>query len=852
MKIAFSRVWGFVTGVPAVIFTLLWLMVLITLGTLAQATMPLVQAQQLYFSGFVLWLGGIIPVPGMAMTLAFLAFNLAVQTFMQPLTSKTFGSWLTHAGVLMLILSGLAATVAMQAGYVAGKEGVPTRLWQAEGDEGTAPSTWPTLGLLPFTVTVHTFHHVNHPGTTIPAYFASDVTVTPEDPSSPPFSTRIEMNDPLRTQGYTLYQASYILMEGEPPISILSVVKDRTRLLPWLATGVIGLGLLLHLLRRARMLFLPAVFLFAVAGPVAVVRAESAPAASPTEVERFYLPEETPVQHQGRVKPLGTVAAVIVPFVTGQSMAPDEAMRTLNRWLLTPAVLSQEVVFTIKHPQTVASLGLMGVPQPLQLSRVIEALLPHQQELESLAVLPAAKLSAPQKELLAVQERAEVLLSVARTFAMLAPLGSLDEAMATALGLQAGPVSAAMLLHRRGALLTLTQAMASGTVPTDQDKAVFKLVSTLKQIKPEQPNALLRFLPPESSEAPPLTNPEWLSPWQAAHANSLTPEQRQALNAWQAFIFHQGDAPYVPMGALPHLRLHVEVMTLHYPPITLSLIPLLFAFGFSFIRRGGFASRLFEALGFLTLAVGLLARIIILGRPPVATLYESVLFVAFVVLMMGMLFRKKHEMIMPAALGLTVFLVAISHGLTQGTDTMGMLMAVLNTNFWLATHVLMITGGYGASLLTGGLAMILLFRGAFGVLSRDISDARAHVFLRHLTTLSLLMVAVGTLLGGVWAAESWGRFWGWDPKENGALVLTLWLAVCVHIRLLKPVPVPLWLASCALTPVIVALSWFGVNLLGVGLHSYGFTSGLATYLTLFCVSWSVFVSSFMALMARRT
>ena len=92
---------------------------------------------------------------------------------------------------------------------------------------------------------------------------------------------------------------------------------------------------------------------------------------------------------------------------------------------------------------------------------------------------------------------------------------------------------------------------------------------------------------------------------------------------------------------------------------------------------------------------------------------------------------------------------------------------------------------------------------------------------------ALLFTSVGTLLGGIWADQSWGRFWGWDPKENGALLIVLWLIWVLHGRLSGHFKLRGFATALALTNIMVALTWFGVNLLGVGLHSYGFISGIA-------------------------
>ena len=100
---------------------------------------------------------------------------------------------------------------------------------------------------------------------------------------------------------------------------------------------------------------------------------------------------------------------------------------------------------------------------------------------------------------------------------------------------------------------------------------------------------------------------------------------------------------------------------------------------------------------------------------------------------------------------------------------------------------------------------------------------------------ALVFSVVGTILGGVWANESWGRFWGWDPKENGALMIVLSQLAILHGRMggyLKAFGIAV---ATILQGVVVAFSWWGVNLLGVGLHSYGFTDGIWRALLAFYV-----------------
>src|SRR5204863_127843 len=95
---------------------------------------------------------------------------------------------------------------------------------------------------------------------------------------------------------------------------------------------------------------------------------------------------------------------------------------------------------------------------------------------------------------------------------------------------------------------------------------------------------------------------------------------------------------------------------------------------------------------------------------------------------------------------------------------------------------------------------------------------------------------VGTILGGIWADQSWGRFWGWDPKENGALIIVLWNAMILHARWGGLVRDRGLMALAVFGNVVTSFSWFGVNMLGIGLHSYGFMDEAFYWLRLFVIS----------------
>ena len=171
---------------------------------------------------------------------------------------------------------------------------------------------------------------------------------------------------------------------------------------------------------------------------------------------------------------------------------------------------------------------------------------------------------------------------------------------------------------------------------------------------------------------------------------------------------------------------------------------------------------------------------------------------------------------------------------------MKMLIAVLNSNFWLATHVTTITMGYGATCVAGVLGHVWLLQ-AVARKPQAVLD-KTYKTTMGILGLALTLTFLGTNLGGVWADESWGRFWGWDPKENGALMIVLWIAIVMHARVAKMIDALGIAVGCVIGMLIVMWAWFGVNLLSIGLHSYGFTQGVATTLIAYAVLELTFIA----------
>jgi ABC-type transport system involved in cytochrome c biogenesis permease subunit len=240
---------------------------------------------------------------------------------------------------------------------------------------------------------------------------------------------------------------------------------------------------------------------------------------------------------------------------------------------------------------------------------------------------------------------------------------------------------------------------------------------------------------------------------------------------------------------------------------------------------------------------GLGARMYLQERPPVTNLYSSAIFIGWGTVIIGLvlerIFRDGIGSACAAIIGYITLIIA--HHLAGSGDTLEMLQAVLDTNIWLATHVVVITLGYASMFLAGTLAIIYMIRGIF-THTLTLESARTLTKMTYgVICFATLFSFVGTVLGGIWADQSWGRFWGWDPKENGALLIVLWCALTLHARWAGLIRERGLMVMALFGNVITSFSWFGVNMLGVGLHSYGFMDKAFPWLVGFIVSQLVLI-----------
>lgn len=237
------------------------------------------------------------------------------------------------------------------------------------------------------------------------------------------------------------------------------------------------------------------------------------------------------------------------------------------------------------------------------------------------------------------------------------------------------------------------------------------------------------------------------------------------------------------------------------------------------------------SLACLFTIAGIAHRSWIMDRSPIGTLYDTMPFIVgagLILLLLIEWIHKKGIMLGVAiCFGVAILFLAKSYEVNEARDQMDPLVAVLKSNYWLSTHVVMITLGYMGGIVAACISHFYIIGRAFGII--DDKETRRYLtkIVYGMVAFTLLFSLVGTILGGIWAADSWGRFWGWDPKENGALMIVIWMLVILHARLGGYIK-EMGIHVCSVFGfTVIVFSWWHVNFLGVGLHNYGFTSTTA-------------------------
>lgn len=728
----------------------------------------------------------------------------------------------------------------------------------------------PKRHFLPYAIRLKKFTHDLYPGTTTPKNFASTVMVL--EAGKAPREVDISMNHPLRLHDETLFQASFL--DGDSG-TVLQVVRNPGWTIPYIACALGAIGLLVHFVlslgkflkktsaqapksetcaheprgdgtpvqaaspglapgarERKSMLtwFLPA---FAAAVSILVLasatRLTAAMVPSRAESPNISAFAELPIVAGGRVQPIDSLARNSLLSLSGNSelrlpKAGKEPARTLSaaEWLLdvmsNPELADTYPLFRIDHDAVKALIGQKDSQEKrFSMAQIKEHL--TQQDLGK-AFMEAGRTQSEKRD-----AREHALAELEGRITLYAKLRGRAAMLAIAPPHSTGRHDALNWLPMPDALLTMQRyGWAS-------DAQIKGWVATLG---------------------------EWDKLPQGTDAR-----QRQ-VDGWthlqEAWAKHDGPAFDAAVGSLAETHAQLAPQSARmaatetafnradpfYLALWIYVCAALTVFAAWACLRLPLWRTAFTLVGiaFLVHTVALLVRIWISGRPPVTNLYSSAIFVGWglagfslvaeYVLARFLHLRLGFALLVGAVAGAGTLMIA--KALAADGDTLGVLVAVLDTNFWLGTHVVVITLGYAATFLAGLLGIVYL--GAQLVLPKsDRSLLRALIGVVYGTLcFALLFSFIGTILGGIWADQSWGRFWGWDPKENGAMMIVLWNALILHARIGGLVKERGLAALAVLGNIVTAWSWFGVNQLSTGLHNYGFMDKAVFWLVAFIVA----------------
>ncbi|QDV15980.1 Cytochrome c biogenesis protein CcsA [Gimesia panareensis] len=723
----------------------------------------------------------------------------------------------------------------------------------------------------PYTVKLTDVRKDDYAGTSTVMNYSSDIQlIDPEH--NVDRNIRIWMNNPLRYSGETFYQSGYHAdpRTGEETTT-LSVVTNMGWMIPYVSCMIVVVGMFYHFMltllrylnRREKQR----------AEPTAIEEFKTDPSGTITplmqrkqrseQLQKYLIPlaifiifggylmgkavvrqpesnqmdlykfGELPVLYQGRAKPVDTLARNSLRIISGKQTFKDENGKTQPaiKWFLdtvaNPEAAYKHRVFRIENPQLLMTLKLKN-REGFRYS--IEEFLPEFPELTR------------QAELARKAEKGKASLYQSRVLELEKKIGMIDLLISSFNPPQIRPENARedvrIAFQRQEMLTQRNPPLAIPPMIKDQDESKTGTKHTDWQTySGAWLNDLLRLSQNKQEKNEGME--AWANILIAYHEGDVT-EFNKEVSDYQRWLNRNS-------AALPHTNLNkidFEAFYDHFEPCYYSAVLYLFAFvlvcsSFLFgLRALGSAAFWLIVLTFVVHTFALIARIYISGRPPVTNLYSSAVFIGWGAVLAGIVIERINRLgignLLASVAGFSTLLIA--HMLAGDGDTMSVLQAVLDTQFWLATHVVCITLGYAATFVAGLLGLFYIL---WGTCTPRMTTAAGKEIIRMLygvLCFAIILSFFGTVLGGLWADDSWGRFWGWDPKENGALIIVLWNALVLHARWGGMVK-DRGMAILAIGGnIVTSWSWFGVNELGVGLHSYGFTDGVLLALGLFMLS----------------
>ncbi|MFN6302451.1 MAG: cytochrome c biogenesis protein CcsA [Planctomycetota bacterium] len=715
----------------------------------------------------------------------------------------------------------------------------------------------------PFSIELQDVKLEQYTGTSIPKDYSSIVRIL-DDSGATLQEGRIWMNSPMRFRGETYYQSQYTSAAQSPlrvEQTVLQVVTNAGWLIPYVSCVLVGLGMLAHfgitLTRFASRydrqafamperrpfvlssLIIPLILVLGVSYYAYPKRPDA------REKVDWYAVGQLPVQHEGRIKPLSSVGSQILkalsnkpyalePYSTdnsdGKSYKPPKR-RTSAEWLMSvmvhePWVLEAPLV-RIDSQVLLDELGIKrDKTNCYPANQIMAALEGKQEKTEKILARKEQDWSFDEKQFMKLQSKMQILLGIWNAYE------PIDELLKSA---AEQPDRLAMVIDRLKPLIESLRVKGPPAIIPPRDIP--------EEIDPKLPPPRWDAYAPafyeviSNFDSKKLDNPTSRFREMAGLLREGSSKSRE-INAAVKDYSKLMEDKYAAVSKVPKARF--EAWYEYFNPIGWSyglyiIAGLLGLVGLAirneWVRQSAFWICVIT-LGLHTVAI--ISRIYISERPPVVSLYSAAVFIGWAIVLAGVV----SESLFPISISLIVASIAgylslqVAYGLDMG-DSMPVLQAVLDTQFWLSTHVISVSLGYSATFLAGFLGIVVVLLSLISAYSGNRSKGSElpgmidmlYRICYGVVCFGMFFSFVGTVLGGLWGDDSWGRFWGWDPKENGALMIVLWNALLLHAKWDRLVG-SLGFATLAIAGnIITAWSMFGTNILGVGLHAYGGETG---------------------------
>ena len=598
-----------------------------------------------------------------------------------------------------------------------------------------------------------------------------------------------------------------------------------------------------------------------------------------------------PVHDQGRVKPIDTLArSLLLQFnakSTYKNAKKEKAIQWFARLLFDPESTREDLIFKVNHPEVLSALGLKSKEKRFSfndfrssfqiMGQIANSIWEKEKKFKE-ETGEDYRQNPFEKEFMRLYQNLNAYYIYGMSFQFALPFFKITSTeIKTKLNLAEGKE-----------VFSYLEIM----------EQVDDLVANIRSFEKKKENqweagekewmdlAAKYFTYPESFSDNPIyiipsfshDKPIWISPWQVlAFENkvNLVKNELEGIKE-MAMGYRQKNQSQFDKGVKrfkshvserlkeqPQLRkVSAELIYNNFDPFYLAklgyglaMILVLISMMF-WIKKHKSSIRLlafsFLGVGWFFNVLGIVFRMYINSRPPITTLFETFIFVAAVGALLCFFVEKINKkglgILAGSFSGLTLMLISGRFG--ADGDTIQVMQAVLDSNFWLATHVVTINLGYAGVVIAGVMGHFYLF----GKLKKKPIQVDLNNILKvtyGTLAFGFIFVFTGTVLGGIWADQSWGRFWGWDPKENGALLIALWCLILFHSRIGGLINATFFCAGAILGIVVVMWAWFGINLLGVGLHSYGFIDGVFNRLVLYTLGQIALVLGLLAVIVRK-